>query len=47
SSSQVAYSPAGPPQTTFTDEISLFLNFFVSRPSILSGKVSTVKFSFT
>ncbi|MCI71053.1 hypothetical protein A2U01_0092316, partial [Trifolium medium] len=35
SSSQVAYSPARPPQTTFTDEISLFLSFFASRPSML------------
>ncbi|MCI96899.1 hypothetical protein A2U01_0118199, partial [Trifolium medium] len=36
SSSHVAYSPAGPPQTTFTVEISLFLNLFTSRPSILN-----------
>ncbi|MCI52350.1 hypothetical protein A2U01_0073594, partial [Trifolium medium] len=35
SNSQVAFSPTGPPQTTFTDVISLFLNFFTSLPSIL------------
>ncbi|MCI94562.1 hypothetical protein A2U01_0115860, partial [Trifolium medium] len=43
----VAFSPVGPPQTTFTDAIALFLSFFTSRPSILKGAVSTVKLSRT
>ncbi|MCI63217.1 hypothetical protein A2U01_0084474, partial [Trifolium medium] len=47
SNSHAAFSPAGPPHTTFTDVISLFLSFFTSRPSIIRGIVSTVRLSLT